>query len=298
MIKKTKFTFIIFIFCLCLLCNSCGHKDNKTPDENQDETSDNQNEYTPSDYEYIEMPDGTLSINAYSGKTYSTTLTIPTYINEKKVTAISDYAFANNLYGNNTIKTIIIPSTIKSIGKCAFYNSDYIEKIEFEESSELTTIGEYAFSMMENLQKIQIPNEVNLIEQNAFLYSGITKINTGNNKNYKWEDGFLLDQNVYDKTKRIAIYVDPTIKEVVVPNNVDQLNSELFKNNQNIISIDLNNITHIGVECFANSTLEQVIGGTNVTGSDKNAFLGTKWLNDQNTEYVKIGNVLLEYVGN
>lgn len=205
------------------------------------------------EYEFSENSDGTINIDSYIGKTTETSVNIPSYINGKKVVAISDYAFANNFCGNNTIKSVTLPSSIKTIGKHAFYASSYIENIIFDESSELTTIDDYSFYMMESLNSIRIPNLVNYIGEDAFSYSSISSINTGTNTNYQWQNGFLIDKNVSDRTSYIAIYANPNITSVVVPTNVKILKAGLFQNNRNISSINLNNVQYIGSNCFANS---------------------------------------------
>ena len=118
------------------------------------------------------------------------------------------------------------------------------------------------------------------------------------NTNYQWQNGFLIDKNVSDRTSYIAIYANPNMTSAVVPTNVKILKAGLFQNNRNISSINLNNVQYIGSNCFANSSLQNVLGGANVKSAGENAFLATSWLNNQNGDFVVLGNILLGYNGN
>lgn len=58
---------------------------------------------------------------------------------------------------NKTLKKIILPEGLKSIGKCAFYQSS-IENFNFPTT--LETIGQYAFCYCQGLKSIVIPDNV------------------------------------------------------------------------------------------------------------------------------------------
>ena len=71
------------------------------------------------------------------------------------------------------------------------------------------------------------------------------------------------------------------------------MSAYLFKNNQNIISINLNQTQYIGYEAFYNSTLTTIIGDNNVKEASIDAFIGTKWLEKQNADMITIGKVMI-----
>lgn len=250
------------------------------------------------EYEVFINDDGTATIESYIGKAQGNSIEIPAYIDGKKVVAIADYAFANNVYGQTDITSIIIPASVKIVGEYAFYNSPNIANITFETGSELTTIETGAFSLMDELKNFQIPNGVNYIEEKAFANSGITFFYTGSNSNYVWQNGLLIEQNISDSSSYNAIYADPTLTSVEVPSSVKILSASLFENNRNIKSIDLNNVEYIGVSTFKNSTLLTVENGQHIKNVDNSAFIGTEWLANQKNEFVVLGSVLLNYLGN
>ena len=65
------------------------------------------------------------------------------------------------------IKRAIIPSSIQTISPFAFDECDNLKTIEFSENSELSSIGEGAFSCS-SLKKISIPNHVKCIKEETF----------------------------------------------------------------------------------------------------------------------------------
>lgn len=70
---------------------------------------------------------------------------------------IPDYYFKVD-HGTNQIKKVILPSTLKSIGICAFDGCSKLTEINLPEG--LKTIGNYAFANCKALKSIEIPNTV------------------------------------------------------------------------------------------------------------------------------------------
>lgn len=71
------------------------------------------------------------------------------------------------VFAFRNIKSAIIPSNIKKISSFAFDECDNLKTIEFEENSELDSIGEGAFSCS-SLEKIMIPSHVKCIKEETF----------------------------------------------------------------------------------------------------------------------------------
>lgn len=251
------------------------------------------------DYEtyMVDATKNEIGIGAYIGKTAATHLQIPEYINGKKVVAIGDYAFANNAYNQENLTSITIPASVKYIGKNAFYQSDQITSITFSDYSVLKTIGEGAFSMMPELSSFSIGAAVNVIGETAFAYSGITNFDIASNKNYAWQNNFLISKNVSDQSSYIAIYANPKVTEFTVPLDVKILSAGIFENNRVIERINLSEVVYVGVNAFANSTLSYVEGGYKINNLGENAFSQTPWLEEQNSDFIVIGSVLISYLG-
>jgi flagellar basal body rod protein FlgG len=75
---------------------------------------------------------------------------IPDQFNGYPVTSIGSNAF----YNNSAIEKIIVPKTIETIYSSAFSGVENLREIEFEEDSNLISIGENAFSGCKNLLEI------------------------------------------------------------------------------------------------------------------------------------------------
>ncbi len=88
-----------------------------------------------------------------------TELTIPNTLDE-----IHAFTFENWYW----LETIKIPNTVKVIGDDAFMNCENLQKIEFEQKSNLTAIKTWAFHSCKSLSAILLPSTVRSIEHNAF----------------------------------------------------------------------------------------------------------------------------------
>ena len=246
------------------------------------------------DYLISPINDNECAIDLYIGDS-NEKLLIPEYIGSKKVTVINDYAFASDTYGKE-IKSIQLPNTITKIGKNAFYNSENLTDVIIDKDSQLTRIEEGSFSNIKGLKSFTISKNVNYIGENTFTYSNITSFDI-NNKNYDFKNDLLIDKNVSDKVKEIAIYANPLAKEISIPSNVKILASSLFENNSNIEKVDLNEVEYIGKNAFFSSTLKTIIGGENVNNCGAFAFLNTPFMDSQNNDFVTVGKVLIAYNG-
>ena len=244
-----------------------------------------------------------VAITGYVGKNVEGQLAIPEVVyredgdgnpnnNLKKVVEIGDNAFSDNMQGSNTITSVVIPKTVKRVGKNAFYNNEYLQSISFSQDSELEIIEEGAFSYIPQLTSFTIPSFVHQIGERAFEGSGISSM-IGNN-NYIWNSNLLIQQNVSDPSNLIALYANPNAQSITIPENVKILSAYLFKNNQNLTSIDLNQTQYIGYEAFNNSNLTTIINSNNVKEAGIDAFIGTKWLDNQTSDIITLGKVLIE----
>lgn len=99
--------------------------------------------------------------------------------------SIEDQAF----YACSSLEQISLPRNLASIGAYAFAGTRYfdvglndyvyrssLKKVEFDEKSNLETIGDYAFYLCVNLKDIQLPSNVESIGKAAFRQSGLTSV--------------------------------------------------------------------------------------------------------------------------
>lgn len=90
------------------------------------------------------------------------TLRIPDTIEGHPVVGINDNAFL----GCTGIEHIVLPETIRTIGRFAFYNCDKLQSINLPEG--ITVIQDYAFGFCGNLVSIDLPSTLTSIGEYAF----------------------------------------------------------------------------------------------------------------------------------
>lgn len=72
----------------------------------------------------------------------------------------------STFYAEKTLKTVTLPSNVKTIGDFAFTSCANLTSINFPEG--LTSIGEYAFSSCTSLESVVIPSTVSRIDTMTF----------------------------------------------------------------------------------------------------------------------------------
>ena len=120
-------------------------------------------------------------------KTLSGELSIPSQVNyggkNYPVTGVMaseghriyyDYYRPNNILSQTEVTKITLPTSIKTIGSCAFQDSPELQEVVLNEG--LTMIGELAFANCSKLAKINIPSTI-VVLPNAMLW-GCRKLNT------------------------------------------------------------------------------------------------------------------------
>ena len=86
------------------------------------------------------------------------------------VTSIHHSAFKDE----DWMTSIVIPSTVTSIGDTAFRSCNRLSSVTFETDSNLISIGSYAFHSCYDLTSISIPPSVTSIGNFAFFFSGLS----------------------------------------------------------------------------------------------------------------------------
>lgn len=151
---------------------------------------------TPARYfTFTLLDDDTYSIKAADASNLPANLVIPSSYNGKPVTQIGDRcsftlaeieeslsevsgAFAavnENL--TPKLATVYVPNTITKIGDFAFAGQIYLTSISFQDNSNLTDIGVYAFLKCEGIEILTLPDGVTTIGETALGYlTGVKQI--------------------------------------------------------------------------------------------------------------------------
>lgn len=114
----------------------------------------------------FEKTEDGLIITAYKGE--EEIVEVPAMIGKDTVIAIGESAFspflsrANNKDARRNLKQVILPDTVKEIGKCAFKYCSKLESILLPEN--VTKIGDRAFDSC-NISKMVIPSKLQKIER-------------------------------------------------------------------------------------------------------------------------------------
>jgi hypothetical protein len=139
--------------------------------------------------------DSSVSINMESAAARTAWATINSTIAAKERFVVLDLRhctasntitenFGGIIHGNQYIKGIILPSTLTSIGRIAFFGCLYLTGVTIPNS--VTSIGESAFEGCPGLSSVTIPDSVTSIGNHAFYTSsasltGVTFGGSGTN---------------------------------------------------------------------------------------------------------------------
>ena len=181
---------------------------------------------------------------------------IPATHNGLPVTSIQKYAFAQILGWRDNMDSIIIPSSIQSIGQGAFEDTSlrsvtiegnpsfgsgvfrdcrYLTTVNL--SSSLTTIGESMFSDCDSLQRITIPNGVTTIKTTAFARCGkLSYVSLGSNVTTIETSAFIRCESLTSislpnklKTIQAQAFSRSGLTSITIPESVTFLGQGVFR---------------------------------------------------------------------
>ena len=179
---------------------------------------------------------------------------IPKEMEGKQVVAISEAAFAWNIY----VKSISMPDTVKTIGKTAFYDCRSLTNIKM--SPVITEIGDEAFSNCYSLEgidvpptlvkmgksifedcyslrSVKVPDGVTIIPERAF--DGCTSLET-----VDWHEGIT-------EIQAYAFRDCDTINEAGFPEGIKEIADHLFDDCDNLQTVYIpNGAERIGKYAF------------------------------------------------
>lgn len=198
---------------------------------------------TIADYETYKVSDTEIGIKTILKSTSEETLIIPSSINGKTVVEIADSAFSNDFNGNYSIKSVVIPSSIKRIGKNAFEDCIYLENVSFASDSQLEQVGDYAFFNCLVLNTVLMPSTVTSLGD--FVFLNCEKLTQYSYNNYMFYNLESLNcrstpySNSHYLDKGYSMYLS---FELECPSRYDfnveseeQINILLYDENMNII---------------------------------------------------------------
>lgn len=90
-----------------------------------------------------------------------------------KLKVIDEYAFYQSYGHKNSLRKVIFPASIKSIGKFAFHECSNLEEIDFSQCMQLESIGDWSFSKSQ-LKQVILPASLKKI--NRFSFSDCEKL--------------------------------------------------------------------------------------------------------------------------
>lgn len=216
--------------------------------------------------------DGTLTVSGKGRLNFANMKIISDKISMKKVkklvikkgiTSIEDYACSGRYFNFSNLKTVVIPSGVKSTGEGAFCRNAALTKVDFPDT--LQKIQSWAFEECTSLEIINLPKSVKYIADRAFADCTRLRDVTVNGASVS------VDDDAFSGCKGIS---DITVKST---------NQVKYFPRKYITSVTLiDGATTIGKSAFSScSSLEEVTIPDTVTAIKANAFKGCKlikWL--------------------
>ena len=126
---------------------------------------------TADEYRFLPKADGTAVCIQYFGEENS--LVIPGSVQDRPVTEIGD-SFASRSNIADTLVSVELPDTVRQIGSNAFGECKNLEKINMP--AELETINDEAFLETSSLASAVLPDSCTDIRYRAFTASGISEL--------------------------------------------------------------------------------------------------------------------------
>lgn len=215
------------------------------------------------------------------------------------VESISDYAFAS---GN--LSSITLPTSIKTIGKGAFWkctnltdifyngteeewNEIDIEKTDNESLENVTIHFSSSYhdenivdsGFCGNLALWTLDNEGTLVISGTGYTQGVQRVLTNSNVENDYGDSPMENGHAF----YIFEHIEDKIKKIIIEDGITSIGNEFFRNLKNLTSVKIGKgVYYIDEKAFLNcEKLAEIIGGENVEEIGKNAFNDTEWFRNQ-----------------
>lgn len=140
-------------------------------------------------------------------------------------------------YGK-TLKSIVIPSFVKEIGKSAFRGNTNLERVIFEEGAGLVRVGDSAFRDCVNLVDITLPDTVEEVGELVFYNTKQTTYDRLYQKNVK-EKKYYAPKYTYEfmgeDVLPIGAYIEPSVGYFAEDVNIDWHIKEFVQSGCNVM---------------------------------------------------------------
>ncbi len=198
--------------------------------------------------------------------------TVPFQGHNYKVVAIDDDAFLTCI----NVSYVVLPSTIKHIGRRAFLLCQGLSSITIPEG--LVSIGDEAFCSCDKLESIVLPKSLSEIGVRPFAQSDklIVTVADGN-PNFAINQGLLYDISASE----VVMSLPQANGDIVLSEEVKSIRSYAFSDSKNIRSVTVNEgVTKIEDFTFAYSYIQRVTLPTSVVSLGDNSFCNCMYLYD------------------
>ncbi|MEI8086605.1 MAG: leucine-rich repeat protein, partial [Paludibacter sp.] len=193
---------------------------------------------------------------------------------------IPQYAFA--IGGSSQLSTLVLPTTLTSIGSQAFDGCNSLTDITLPNS--LTSIGIRAFADCTSLTAITLPSSLTTISGNAFQGSGLTSITIPSSVTSI--DGYVFADCCY-------------LTDITLPSSLTTIPNGTFSGCSRLTDISIpSTVTTIGYQAFMYCQgLTAITIPTSVTSIQSSAFNNCSGLTSINipTLVTSIGNMAFAY---
>ncbi len=161
---------------------------------------------------------------------------IPDTYNGEPVVAIGPYVFSDKYVNDGAkIKSIVMPDTVTTIERNAFYQATTLESVTF--SNSLEYLGQYAFGECTALKSIELPSSVQTIESRAFT-------NCSNLKTVEVSEGVTsIGEHAF-----ASCY---SLQTIEIPEGVTSIGSYAFYDDRNLMQAILPSTATLGENIFS-----------------------------------------------
>ena len=241
----------------------------------------------------VTIPNSVTSIgeNAFSG--CSSLTSVHWNATNYEISSSSDAPFYNIL---TQITSFTFGDAVESIPAYLCYGMENLQSVVIPNS--VTSIGESAFSYCSSLTSVTIPNSVTSIGERAFSYcSSLTSITLTADSMEEYLNGYTNKLCYYygsslKSAKRHLLIDNEIITNVVIPENIDTINSYAFYNCSDIRSLTLHDnvylngipfsgcdsiqsitITAPSIEQYCQSTINDNLYDNKLTNAERNIII-------------------------
>ena len=182
-----------------------------------------------------------------------TQIVIPSEYNGLPVTAIQGQ-YGTGAFARTDITSVVIPDSVEIIGQNTFNNCSYLETVIISANSNLTAIGNNAFSGCSSLVSIYIPAGVVTIGDSAFNNCGELEefIVAPENPVYRSENGHLIESSTNTLIRGGH--------NAVIPESVTSIAQAAFRRTSGITELYIpTSVESIGNYFIADSTITTIL---------------------------------------